>query len=61
MLPSADVGSLEVYVKGVSEDLDDLDPSFQLEGNQGDQWHRADFAVDNKTEDFVVKLIYSII
>ncbi|XP_052801790.1 mucin-5AC-like [Mya arenaria] len=48
------VGSLSVYVKGVSEDLDGLDPAFYIDGNQGDRWHRADLQLDDKQEDFQI-------
>ncbi|WAR03113.1 MLRP1-like protein, partial [Mya arenaria] len=48
------VGSLSVYVKGVSEDLDGLDPAFYIDGNQGDRWHRADLQLDDKHEDFQI-------
>ena len=49
-----DVGTLEVYVRGDSEFIDDLQPLFIKSGNQGDVWKRGDIYIDKRDEPFQV-------
>lgn len=55
----SDVGSLDVFVKGESEVLQDLQPVFNKNGNHGDVWHRGDFFIDDRTEPYQVNELSS--
>ena len=43
-----------MYIIGESEFLDDLQPVFVKDGNQGDEWKRAEIYVDKRDEPYQV-------
>ena len=51
-----DVGSLEVYIMGESEFIDDIQPVFVKVGNQGDEWRRGEIYIDKRDEPYQVRL-----
>ncbi|XP_052217964.1 zonadhesin-like isoform X2 [Dreissena polymorpha] len=51
------VGRLEAFIKGVDEDLKDLQPVFVKEGNQGEDWHKADFFIDTRTDSYQIVIV----
>ena len=52
----SDVGSLEVFIRGDSEFIEDLQPVFIKDGNQGDVWQRGDIYIDKRDEPFQVNI-----
>ncbi|XP_050407926.1 mucin-2 isoform X1 [Patella vulgata] len=51
------VGSLEVFVKPESKILDDIDPEFYMDGNQGPEWKRGSITIEQQTEVFQIIII----
>ncbi|XP_067655508.1 uncharacterized protein [Haliotis asinina] len=57
--PSDDdaVGSLEVYILPNSVNIDDTDPEFYLDGNQGNEWHRGLVKIPDQDEIFKIVIV----
>ncbi|XP_058124909.1 uncharacterized protein LOC131285426 [Anopheles ziemanni] len=48
------VGSLKVYVKPMTADLYDLNPSLVIEGNQKNVWHEGNIEIPQQSERFQI-------
>ncbi|XP_046567277.1 zonadhesin-like [Haliotis rubra] len=57
--PSDDdaVGSLEVYIQPASVNIDEIDPEFYLDGNQGNKWHRGLVKIPDQDEIFKIVIV----
>ncbi|ESO95336.1 hypothetical protein LOTGIDRAFT_160467 [Lottia gigantea] len=51
------VGSLEVFVKPESLTINDIDPEFIMEGNQGADWKRGTIYIEGQTEVFQIIIV----